>query len=56
MGFWAIFAAECLVDQGLSAVSVLSMNAPIAITSIFVGTKLALEYFITGRFLFKSFW
>ena len=56
MGFWAIFSAECLVDQGLSAVSVLSMIAPIAITSIFVGKKLALEALITGRFLFKSFW
>ena len=56
MGFGVIFASGCLVDQGLSAVSVLSMNAPIAITSIFVGTKLALEYLITGRFLFKSFW
>ena len=56
MGFGAIFASGCSVGQGLSVVSVLSVNAAIAIISIFGGTKLDLEDLITGRFFFKSFW
>lgn len=52
MGFGAIFALGCSVGQGLSAMSELSLNAPIAIISIFVGAKLGLGYLITGRFLF----
>ena len=52
MGFGAIFALGCSVGQGLSAMAVLSLNAPIAIISIFIGAKLGLGYLITGRFLF----
>ena len=55
MGFGAIFALGCSVGQGLSAMAVLSLNAPIAIISIFIGARFGLQYLITGRFLFKSF-
>ena len=52
MGVGATFAFGCSVGQGLSAIAVLSVNAPIAIISIFVGARLGLSYLITGRFIF----
>ena len=51
MGVGATFAFGCSVGQGLSAMAVLSVNAPIAIISIFVGARLGLSYLITGRFM-----
>ena len=52
MGVGATFAFGCSVGQGLSAMAVLSVNAPLAIISIFVGARLGLSYLITGRFMF----
>ena len=52
MGVGATFAFGCSIGQGLSAMAVLSVNAPIAIISIFVGARLGLNYLITGHFIF----
>ncbi len=52
MGVGATFAFGCSIGQGLSAMAVLSLNAPIAIISIFLGTRLGLSYLITGRFMY----
>ena len=52
MGVGATFTFGCSVGQGLSAMAVLSVNAPIAIISIFIGARLGLSYLITGRFMY----
>ena len=49
MGIGAILAYGCSVGQGLSAMALLSFNAPIALISIVCGAKLELSYLITGR-------
>ena len=49
MGAGAILAYGCSIGQGVSAMAVLSFNAPIALASIFIGAKLGLGYLITGR-------
>ena len=52
MGVGATFAFGCSIGQGLSAMAVLSVNAPIALLSIFLGARLGLGYLITGRFMY----
>ena len=52
MGVGATFAFGCSIGQGLSAMAVLSLNAPIALLSIFLGARLGLGYLITGRFMY----
>ena len=52
MGVGATFSFGCSIGQGLSAMAVLSVNAPIAIIAIFVGARLGLSYLITGRFVY----
>ena len=49
MGVGAILAYGCSIGQGVSAMAVLSFNAPIALASIFIGAKLGLSYLISGR-------
>ncbi|MDG1936328.1 MAG: YeeE/YedE family protein [Paracoccaceae bacterium] len=49
MGVGAILAYGCSLGQGLSAMALLSFNAPIALISIICGAKLGLSYLITGR-------
>ena len=49
MGVGAILAYGCSLGQGLSAMALLSFNAPIALISIICGAKLGLNYLITGR-------
>ena len=52
MGVGATFAFGCSIGQGLSAMAVLSLNAPIALLSIFLGARFGLGYLITGRFMY----
>ena len=49
MGGGAILSYGCSIGQGLTAMALLSFNAPIALISIICGTKFGLSYLITGR-------
>lgn len=48
MGFGAVLAMGCTIGQGLSAFSLLTLNAPIVFASIFAGAALGLRQLITG--------
>lgn len=48
MGFGAILAMGCTIGQGISAFSLLTLNAPIVFASIFAGAALGLRQLITG--------
>ncbi|WP_195822722.1 YeeE/YedE family protein [Roseobacter sp. MH60115] len=49
MGFGAILAMGCTIGQGLSAFSLLTLNAPIVFLSIFTGAAFGLRQLIMGR-------
>ena len=49
MGGGAILSNGCSIGQGLSALALLSFNAPIALISIVCGAKLGLNYLIAGK-------
>ena len=49
MGGGAILSYGCSIGQGLSALALLSFNAPIALISIVCGAKLGLNYLIAGK-------
>jgi uncharacterized membrane protein YedE/YeeE len=48
MGFGAVLAMGCTIGQGISAFSVLSLNAPIVFASIFAGAAIGLRQLISG--------
>ncbi len=48
MGFGAILAMGCTIGQGLSAFSILALNAPLVFAGIFIGAALGLRQLITG--------
>jgi hypothetical protein len=48
MGFGAILAMGCTIGQGISAFSLLTINAPIVFASIFTGAALGLRQLIAG--------
>ncbi|WP_157015725.1 YeeE/YedE family protein [Mesorhizobium xinjiangense] len=48
MGVGGVFAMGCTIGQGVSAVSVLALSAPIVIASIFAGARMGLAYLIEG--------
>ena len=48
MGFGAVLAMGCTIGQGISAFSLLTLNAPIVFVSIFVGAAFGLRQLITG--------
>ena len=48
MGFGAILAMGCTIGQGLSAFSILTLNAPLVFAGIFAGAALGLKQLITG--------
>ena len=48
MGFGAVMAMGCTIGQGISAFSLLTLNAPIVFVSIFVGAAVGLRQLITG--------
>ena len=47
MGFGAVTASGCTIGQGISAMAILALNAPIALLSIFIGAVLGLNYLLT---------
>jgi uncharacterized membrane protein YedE/YeeE len=48
MGTGGVFAMGCTIGQGISAVSVMAVSAPLVIASIFVGARMGLAYLIEG--------
>lgn len=48
MGFGAVLAMGCTIGQGISAFSLLTLNAPIVFASIFAGATFGLRQLITG--------
>lgn len=48
MGTGGLLALGCTIGQGLSAVSVLALSAPIVLASIFAGAWLGLIYLVEG--------
>ena len=51
MGIGGILAIGCSVGQGISAMALLSINAPLALSSIFIGAYFGLNYLISGRLI-----
>ena len=47
-GTGGVFAMGCTIGQGISAVSVMAVSAPLVIASIFVGARMGLAYLIEG--------
>jgi len=50
MGFGGVTALGCTIGQGISAMSTLSLTAPITLASIVVGAVFGLHYVLTGSF------
>ena len=50
MGTGGMFALGCTVGQGLTAVSILALSAPIVLASIWLGAWLGLNYIVEGTF------
>lgn len=48
MGVGGIFAMGCTIGQGLSAMSLLALSAPVVMVSIAAGARLGLAYLIEG--------
>lgn len=48
MGAGGVFAMGCTIGQGVSAISVLALSAPLAMLSILVGARLGLAYLLEG--------
>ena len=48
MGFGAVLAMGCTIGQGISAFSLLTLNAPLVFGAIFIGAALGLRQLITG--------
>lgn len=51
MGTGGVFAGGCTIGQGLSAVSVLALSAPMVLLSIWFGVWLGLTYLMEGSFV-----
>jgi uncharacterized membrane protein YedE/YeeE len=48
MGVGGVFALGCTIGQGVTAVSVLAISAPIVMASIAIGARMGLGYLIEG--------
>ncbi|UXX84231.1 YeeE/YedE family protein [Roseovarius pelagicus] len=48
MGFGAVLALGCTIGQGISAMSVLALGAPLTLGAIFVGAMIGLRQLIEG--------
>ncbi|NIA69719.1 YeeE/YedE family protein [Pelagibius litoralis] len=48
MGFGGVTALGCTVGQGISGMATLSMSAPLALGSIFLGAAFGLHYLVSG--------
>lgn len=51
MGVGGVLAAGCTIGQGLSALSLLSLSAPVTIVSILIGARFGLYLLVEARFL-----
>ncbi len=51
MGVGGVLAVGCTIGQGLSALSLLSLSAPVAIVSILVGARIGLYLLVEAKFL-----
>ena len=51
MGFGGVLAAGCTIGQGLSALSLLSLSAPVTIVSILIGARIGLYLLVEASFL-----
>lgn len=51
MGTGGVLAAGCTIGQGVSAMSLLTISAPIVLASIALGARLGLSYLIEGSLL-----
>lgn len=51
MGFGGVLAAGCTIGQGLSALSLLSLSAPVTILSILVGARIGLYILVEANVL-----
>ncbi|WP_316013543.1 YeeE/YedE family protein [Roseobacter sp. HKCCA0434] len=51
MGVGAVLALGCSIGQGLSAMSLLALSAPLALGGIYVGARLGLRQVVEGRLL-----
>lgn len=54
MGFGAVLAMGCTIGQGISAFSLLTLNAPLVFVSIFAGAAIGLRQLITGLFFSRT--
>ncbi len=50
MGIGGVTALGCTIGQGISGMATLSLSAPLALGSIFIGAAFGLQYLITGSF------
>ncbi len=48
MGFGGVLAMGCTIGQGITGLSTLSLSAPLALGSIFIGAYFGLKYLIEG--------
>lgn len=48
MGIGGVFALGCTIGQGVSAISVLAISAPIALASIVLGARIGLSLLLSG--------
>jgi len=55
MGVGSVTALGCTIGQGISAASSLSISAPVALVSIFIGAWFVLQVLIEGS-VFRPFW
>ncbi len=51
MGVGGVLAAGCTIGQGLSALSLLSLSAPVTIASILIGARIGLYLLVEADFL-----
>lgn len=49
MGTGGVFAMGCTIGQGVSAMSVMSLTAPLSVASMVVGVRLGLSYLVEGN-------
>lgn len=48
MGTGGVFALGCTIGQGVSAISVMALSAPIAVIGIAIGARMGLSYLLEG--------
>lgn len=49
MGFGGVVAGGCTIGQGLSAMSLLAISAPLAVIGMFIGARLGIAFLVEGE-------